>query len=328
MSPIYRIPGFVLFAATAAVTAVCLIAQPAWAAPPAAAAATPPDGPEVVAARQAFNAKDYRGALQKIAEALSVAKGPKLAPTDRYALLMLRGEALLRLSERAYAIDAFDAASRAAGREHLKEAAAAKANAVLIRRSQGPVYKSARGGGEADGIPIVPPEMRPAAMKALWEDMRADNLAKARAALEGSELPPLLALVPVLGDMYVLEWTATGEPTRTTDVLKSFGQHARSLMSKELDGTGRRVESLSQLANSHVSSGYGWGSGLDRRGLWTPERTELQDLIDYVTRIRKAGQQARQIAVSFGYSGENWDEIIAKAGEVLDQAQEVWDHRY
>jgi hypothetical protein len=314
MSHRHAIAGLVVLAVVLSVPRV------AWAAA---------EAPEVAAARQAFEAQDYRGALQKVGAALSMTKGRSLPATDQYALFMLRGEALMRLSERAYARDAFLAASRAAGREHLKEAAAAKANAVLIERSQGPVYKPARGGGgDAEGIPIVQPELRKAAMKALWEDTLAANLTKGRAALEGSELPPMLALVPVLGDMYVLEWTATGEPTKTTEILKSFGQHARSLMNKELEGSARQVEALSQLSNSLISSDSGWGSGLDRRGLWTPERNELQDLMDYVGRIRKAGQQARQIAVSFGYSGENWDEVIARAGEVLDRAQEVWDHRY
>jgi hypothetical protein len=138
----------------------------------------------------------------------------------------------------------------------------------------------------------------------------------------------MLDLVPTLGDLFVLETAATGEAKKTTEILKSFGLHARSLMEKELTKEGRRVDHLTTLANSLVGTDFIVGTTLDRRGLWTPERRELEDIIEYVTRIQKAAQKGRRIATSFGFTGENWDGIIAQAGDVLDRGQELWEHRY
>ena len=252
---------------------------------------------------------------------------PPLRAQDRYALLMLRGEALLRLKERTYAVDAFEAASRAAGHDQIKLAALAKANALIITRSQGSLYRPS--GGAGDGIDIIEPASRTKAMAAAFDDLMAENLPEIKRALEGKQLPPMLALVPTLGDMYVLESAANGgDPRKTAEVLKSFGAHARSLMGSELIRLDARIEGLSDLANSQTSYGRGWGSQIDRRGLWSPERNELSDLIDYTKQIRQGAQRARQIALSFGATGENWDTVIADAGAVLDHGEELWNHRY
>jgi len=275
-------------------------------------------------AQKAFDGGDYRGALKSIADALSLKQSP-LPPDQQYALLMLKGESLLKLGERTYAIDAFNAASRAAATREIKNAAIAKANAVLIQRSQGAVYRPA---GGKDTINIVNPATRKEAMRVAYDDLLAQYTNKFKAVLEGNSLPPMLALVPTLGDLYVLESAAEGDPKKTTEILKSFGLHARSLMEKELGRENRRVEDLSALANSLIGSDFVNGSTIDRRGLWTPERNELEEIIEYVQKIQKAAQKGRQIAISFGFTGENWDGIIAESGDVLDRAQELWDHRY
>jgi hypothetical protein len=284
--------------------------------------AAPP--PALADAEKSFQAGDYRTTLRTLSQILSQTETPA-SPQDSYPLLMLRGESLLRLGERTAAVDAFNAASRAAGRDQIKNAALARANAVLITLSQGADYHPHRGG---DPINIVNPDTRPAAMRAAFEDLLAENTPKFKAALEGRELPPMLDLVPVLGDMYVLETAASGEPKRTTEILKSFGLHARSLMESELQRVNRRVNSLANLADSLVSTDAVWMAQINRRGLYTPERNELQELIDYTQRIAQAARRARQISTSFGHTGENWDPIIADATTTLETAQELWNHRY
>lgn len=282
-------------------------------------------GQTLADAQKAFDAGDYKATLSAIAQAMSLKQSP-LPPEQQYTLLMLKGESLLHLGDRTYAIDAFNAASRAAGAAHdYKNAALAKANAVLIQGSQGAVYRPA---GDKDGINIVNASSRPKAMQAAYDDLLGQYTNKFKAVLEGDSLPPMLALVPTLGDLFVLETAATGEAKKTTEILKSFGLHARSLMGKELAKEDRRVEDLTTLANSLIGTGFIVGTTIDRRGLWTPERGELEGIIEYVQKIQKAAQKGRRIANSFGFTGENWDGIIAQAGDVLEQAQELWDHRY
>jgi hypothetical protein len=275
-----------------------------------------------------FDAGDDRGTLRLAAEALSSRAVMPLPERERYTVLVLRGQSLLRLNERAYAIDAFEAASRSAGRGNMKGAAIAKAYAVLVARSQGSAYKPMHVSSNAESIDIVSPRSRAKALAAAFEDLMLENQLAIKAALEGRELPPMLDLVPTLGDLYVLEWAASGEPARTSAVLKSFGLRARLLMGTELARLGKRVESLSELANSWVGSDTGYGSRVDRRGLWTRERDELTEMIHYTGEIRRAAQRARQISLSFGFTGENWDPVIADASALLDRIDELWTRRH
>jgi hypothetical protein len=239
---------------------------------------------------------------------------------------MLRGECLLRLGERVYAHDAFDAAANAT--TDIPKAAAARATAVVITLSRGPQYAPATESEKP--IPIVPKDSRKQAMRAAFKDLLARDLPAIRTALEGQTLSPMLDLVPKLGDMFVLEFTSEGEARQTSQMLRAFGEHARSLMDKELRRIRRRVASLSHLANSLVDLDHrwGWGSGLDRLGLWSRERDELEELTEYTERIRDAAVRGRRIARSFGFTGENWDPVLAEATEVLDEARELWERRF
>src|SRR5690242_8081363 len=58
--------------------------------------------------RRAFDSGDYRGSLRLASQVLSStsATTTTLSSEERYAVLMIRGESLLRLNERGYAIDA------------------------------------------------------------------------------------------------------------------------------------------------------------------------------------------------------------------------------
>ena len=113
---------------------------------------------------------------------------------------MLRGECLLRLGERVYAHDAFDAATNAT--TDIPKAAAARATAALITLSRGPQYKPA--GESEEPIPIVPPQSWKRAMRAAFKDLLDRDMPAIRKALEGDTLPPMLELVPRLGEMFVL----------------------------------------------------------------------------------------------------------------------------
>jgi hypothetical protein len=138
----------------------------------------------------------------------------------------------------------------------------------------------------------------------------------------------MLELVPRLGDMFVLELTSQGQATQTTQILRAFGEHARSLMDAELRRIRRRVASLDELANSLIDVDRAWGSRLDRRGLHTPERGDLQDLTEYTERIRDAALHGRRITRSFGLKGEDWDPVLAEATDILDQARTTWERRF
>jgi hypothetical protein len=99
-------------------------------------------------------------------------------------------------------------------------------------------------------------------------------------------------------------------------------------MDAELRRARRRVASLDELANSLIDADRIWGSRLDRRGLRSPERADLQELREYAGRIRDAALHGRRIVRSFGLEGEDWDPVIAEADEVLDLARTTWERRF
>jgi hypothetical protein len=135
----------------------------------------------------------------------------------------------------------------------------------------------------------------------------------------------MLDLVPALADMYVLE-SATDQPTKTSEVLRKFGVHARTLMQAEMNRIASRIDALGDMANSWAGTDTAFGTQVDRRGLYTDERRELAEIIRYVGRIREAAQRARQITLSFGFPGENWDPVIADAASLIDRAGEIRPH--
>jgi hypothetical protein len=302
-------------------TIVGLTAALCLAATTLAAPRAQPDA--ITEARKTFDAGDYRQALREISKGLSLT-APEPTPDEKYQLLMLRGESLLRIGERAYAVNAFEAAANATA--DLQKAAVAKATAVLITLSSGPVYQPTGGAGEP--IPIVPPDSRTRAMHAAFGDQRDRHMPAIKRALEGDTLPPMLELVPRLGDMFVLELTSQGQATQTSQILQSFGEHARSLMGQELRRIRRRVASLDQLENSLIEIERPWNSWLDRRGLRTAERDDLRQLTEYAERIRDAALHGRRITRSFGLKGEDWDPVLAEATDILDQARTTWERRF
>jgi hypothetical protein len=277
----------------------------------------------ITEAHKTFNSGDYRQTLREISKGLSLT-APESVSDEKYQLLMFRGESLLRIGQWSLASDAFAAATNTA--PDIREAATAKASAVLIRLSNGPLYQPTGGTGEP--IPIVPPDLRKYAMRTAFTDLRERHMAANQKALEGDTLPPMLELVPPLGDMFVLEIASQGQATQTTGILCAFGEHARSLMDAELRRARRRVASLDELANSLIDADRIWGSRLDRRGLRSPERADLQELREYAGRIRDAALHGRRIVRSFGLEGEDWDPVIAEADEVLDLARTTWERRF
>src|SRR4051794_3281569 len=98
-------------------------------------------GPTLEDARAHYVSGDYPACLRKIAVLLP-SKPVKSDPADRYDLLMLRGECLLRLKQRQPATDAFESAA-AVMKKHtdLPKAASATALAVLVKASPDLTYK-------------------------------------------------------------------------------------------------------------------------------------------------------------------------------------------
>jgi hypothetical protein len=319
----FRLLALVLTAAAAAMLAGASIVI-----------AAAPAQPSLADAQADFAAGQYQPCLAKISRLLS-SRSFNSDPTDRYELLMLRGECLLQQRQSLVAVAAFDAASEAIkGQEDLPRVARAKAMTVLIRASPGLKYRS-RSSPTADELDIVAAEPRKAAMIAMTEDRIAELTPQVEKALKQTSLPPIQKLVPAVWEAYCLDLTASGATAggaaRTMPIVKSIGEHARGLIGSELRRLGARLDTLNDLAHE-PTSGNGnrvvLTDSIGFRGLSSPERNELQEIAAYLTNIKTVCEEGRRINRRIGGSGEQWDALLAECAEACDTAQKAYDARY
>src|SRR4051812_48364872 len=180
---------------TALLLALCLIAVFATLVAPRGLAA-PAQQLSVADAQADLNAGDYPGCLRKISTLLASSSMKSDSP-ERYDSLMLRGECMLNLKQPIAAASAYEAASVVGkSQTDLPKIASAEAMAVLIKAARGMQYKPKSASPGDPAIDIVAPEPRKLAMKALFEDRRAELAPSIAAALKNSTLVPLPKLLP------------------------------------------------------------------------------------------------------------------------------------
>ena len=280
-----------------------------------------PPAKSVEDARAAFASGDYQGCLRKISPLLSSAKRDS---PERYDLLMLRGECLLRLKQRNAAMPAFEAAAAVMkGRRDLERTAAATALAVLVRESPDLTYKSKANPGRG-GVDVVDPATRKVAMAALFEDLKSRLAPEVEKALKDKSLVTTHKRLKDFWELYAVELAATGSADSTAGTLQEVGGHARGLIADELDRITTRLDQLGDLASDPAWT----NAGISHRGLSTNERAELKQTADYLVQIQRTVENGRRIAQALGRTGENWETLLADCAEARDAAQEAYDRRY
>ena len=274
-------------------------------------------------ARADFTSGAYAECLRKISAVLS-SRPLKSDSPERYDLLMLRGECMLRLKQRQPAAQAFEtAASGMKSRGDLPRAATATALAALVKASPDLKYKP-MSGPDAAGIDIVEPGARQRAMEALFEDLRAKAVPDVDRALQEKSLVPIHALLPRMWELYTVEFAAKGNAASTESKLEEVGGRARVLVSEELQRLTTRLEQFNELAGEPT-----WTSQvIGYRGLHTDERQELQQMANYLVKIQRTVENARRISRILGRTGENWDTLLADCATARDVAEEAYGRRY
>jgi hypothetical protein len=283
--------------------------------------------PTAAELRQMRDAGQYHICLQQIGRVLRLGGGAGKG-YDRYDLLLLRGDCLLHLEDPATAKLAYAAAAQSPVAE---QARAGRATALLIQRSTKMTYVPKTGNDTGDGINIASAENRTKAMAALLRDELRASEGDINRATAAENLVPIQQVLPKLADLYAVERTATGGDTSTRPILKAVGERARTLIDQELGLQEQATAAIQERANQHVAApavavaggGAWWWGGDVRRGLYTDDRRELRDLIDYLLRIEETVKLGRQIAVSFDGDTKPWDPLIERASKVVQHAQDV-----
>ena len=306
-----------------AANAVAWFVTVAWCATASAVMAQNAPGGPTADAQALFAAGDIPGCLKKISAQLG-SKSVKRDSAERYDLLMLRGECLMKLKQRNPAVQSFDtAATVMKGRNDRNRAAAATALAVLVKASPDFKYPS-KAQAERSGIDIIDPSSRREAMAALFQDLKARLAPDVSKALQDKSLVSTQKRLREFWELYAVEFAATGDTASTAATLQELGGHARGLIGEELERLITRLEQLSDLAGMPV-----WGSDvLGYRGLNTDERTELKQIADYLVQIQRTVENGRRISRALGTTGENWDVLLADCAVARDTAQEAYDRRY
>ena len=274
-------------------------------------------------ARATFKARNYPECLKKIGSAL--ASNPKPTPDERYDLLMMRGECLLKLKQSVGAISAFETASGIfKDKGDVARVAQAKALATLTKEAPGGRYKNKNG----EELDIADSFQRKQALLALFEERSVKVRPAMDKALSGNSLVPIQKLLPASWELYTLEFTAIGEAPITLTKVKEMGERARDLIKTELQQINSRVDNLNDLAGEPTLSGNVGNQSISYRGLNSHERDELHGIADTLVKIQPVLEQGRRLNRLFGGTGEVWDGLLADCAEAKETAQQAYDRRY
>lgn len=292
--------------------------------------------------RQAFEGGDYKGALQRLSRVVNL-KGGAGAAYDRYTLLMLKGESHLRLKQLKPAGEAFAAAARETDDE--MQAAAARATQRLLAEARAFQIKRRvpAKGKKVQTADVLDPDQREAALRILYEDVRAVTRPKLEAALRARKLPPIAEALKLAEGLRDLELAATGGDADLNELRDDLSARARTLMSKALDRLAKDVDELKESANQLVerrrrrtthfggspTTGGGFAAGEEvltkRRGL---HDTDAEDLREIMQTCRQIIEAAESLAQAEGGDPDEAEELIDRASAIGRSANRVLNDRY
>lgn len=270
--------------------------------------------------RQMYDAGQFQICLQQIAR-VSRLTGDAAKPYDKWDLMLLRADCLLRLEDTAEALRTYIAAEKSPA---VAQASAARAMEILIRKSQNLAYKP-KTTPTPEPLAITTPDSRKKALSALLEDELAAMSPRIGKAMEATTLTPLLDLAPDVITLWAIEKSATGADAKTAPILTGMGERARTLIDRDLQIRSEQLAGIRQKADQIVESrgNYWWQDGTTRRGLYTADRKELRDLIAYLEKVLGVAELGQRYAWQLGRDGRKWDGVITHAKVTIAEAEKV-----
>ncbi|QOV91711.1 hypothetical protein [Humisphaera borealis] len=272
--------------------------------------------------RQMYDAGSFQVCLQQISR-VSRLTGDAAKPYDKWALLLLKADCLLRMEDTSEALRTYRAAESS---PVAKQAAEARATEFLIKKSQNLAYKP-KTVQTPEPLAITVPQSRKKALVALLDDELAADRAKINQALEAKTLTPMFDIVPDLLTLWAVEVTGTGQESKTGPILTGLGERARTLIDRDLQVRREQLDGIRQKANQIVENrgNFWWQDGTTRRGLYTPDRKELRDLMTYLQKVEEVGVLAQKYAWQLGRDGKKWDAVITECLVIIADAEKVME---
>jgi hypothetical protein len=266
--------------------------------------------------QQMFDSKQYNICLQQIAR---IARAPTSGTTthDPDGLQLLRADCYMQLKDRAHALRAFDAAQKS---EDPKISLRARASYLLVQASPNLQYPTDTG-----SVDIVNPESRRKAMSALFAVERKKADPAIQRAQNARTIEPIIAVVPKLKDLTALELTATGADKEIFPAFSGVGARARDLIAAALPPLNAQISTIEQRANESVTgvAAGGWWVNSGRRGLDTPDRAALEQLVDTTQQTAAIAAQGLVTAKALNGNVEQWQQLANDASNVANHARNV-----
>lgn len=313
-------------------------ARAAAAAPAAAEADADDDLPGEREIRRAFEAGDYKGALQMLSRVVNL-RGEAGAAYDKHEMWMLKAESHLRLKQLKPAGEAFAAAARET--DDPVRAATARATRRLLEEAK--AFRITRRvpvkGAKVKSADLLDPEDRADALTILYEDERAATRPKMQAARKSRKLPPIAEALKRAEGLHDLELAATGGDADLTQLRRDLAERAVTLMSKELDRLEKDVEAIREMARQPVERrrrrvttfGGGYGGASEEvtsrpRGLLGDDAEDLRAVMKTCRQIIDA---AESLASAMGEAEpDDVTTLVERATDIGEAAGRVLDGRY
>ena len=292
--------------------------------------------------RASFEDGDYPRTLQQVARALAV-KGDAAGQYERHELLMLKGEAHLRLKNITAASAAFEEAARSA--THAKAVAVGTVSAELVRRSRNLQYtppatkkeKGAAAAAKAEPIDITDADGRARAVAAMLDDAKGRVAADVKAARAGTTLPPIVDALAMVRDLRLLELAAGDESGAAGEMAAGLAERARTLAERPVQTMAERVATIEKVASraytDYTPRRSRGGSPVTRvtSGLTGPSGPQATELRRIIADCRSIEESIARIAVvlrvrpdaATGPKGGDERGVGVLGGAILDELASV-----
>jgi len=290
------------------------------------AAAQPAAIPTTDDLRAVYDAGQYHACLQEISRLLFL-KGAPAEGVDR-AKLLLRGHCLVKLKDRRTALKAFADAEKQARVDFDPETALrARAGILILDNCRGLTFMP----GGAGPIDVASDDGWKAAAGSIYDAMWHDSRADLRAASTAQEMAPIFRVVPTLTDLVALGHVSQRDPGELAPLGRKIGSRAREVILRvlaEQDHATARIEANADVVLSTtvgpIRGKKRWGWPI-RRGLATPDRDALTNIIDIANQAFDMAVQAREVAFLLGGDMDRWQAVADQAVRTRDYAQYVLD---
>jgi hypothetical protein len=160
-----------------------------------------------------------------------------------------------------------------------------------------------------------------------WKSSQSDLTA----AQSAQDIGPILNVVPTIANLVALDQITGRDPSELVPTIKSIGQRARDIIGRVLARQEARIASVEKYANTvlnYTLGPYPWADGWSptvRRGLETPDRDTLNQVIDATNQAYDLAVQGKKAGFLVGHDEEKWQAVADRAAQVRDHAQWVLD---